>query len=72
MKRIKNTTEEAEVGFYVPLIDVFTLLNKFFESDQNIGIKIMHKLLPSIEDPSRKDFLMYNIAAKMTRLGKSV
>ena len=69
--RDKEDFSEVEVGLYCPLIDAFTLINKLFNKDFFSGINIMKKLLPHKQDITRKDFLTYNMASKMSRLGRS-
>ena len=53
------------------MIDAFMLLLKHFDADRQSGMNIMHKLLPPPEDPTREEFLMYYMAAKMSKIGKT-
>ena len=62
---------EVEVGLCCALIEVFALINKLFSKDFISGINIMNKLLPPQQDITRKDFLTYNMASKLARLGRS-
>lgn len=47
------------------------VLLKHFDSDRQSGMNIMHKLLPPVGDPTREEFLMYYMAAKMSKIGKT-
>lgn len=60
-----------EVGGYAPLIEAFMILLKFYDKDKHAGQDIMSKLLPPHGDPTRPEFLMYNMAAKMSKIGKA-
>ena len=63
--------EDVETGGFAPLIEAFMILLKFYEKDKHSGQEIMHKLLPPHGDPTRPEFLMYNMAAKMSKTGKA-
>ena len=69
--RKRDNMEDVETGGFAPLIEAFMILLKFYEKDHNAGQDIMHKLLPPHGDPTRPEFLMYNMAAKMSRTGKA-
>ena len=71
MLRNREDLYDLEVGGFAPLIDAFMILLKHFDKDRQSGMNIMHKLLPPHEDPTRLEFLMYNMAAKMSKLGKT-
>ena len=70
-RRNRDDLEDIEVGGYIPLIDAFVVLLKQYENDKQAGQDIMHKLLPPHEDPTRPEFLLYYMTAKMARTEKS-
>ena len=70
-RRKRDDMEDIEKGGFAPLIEAFMLLLKLFDKDKPSGQDIMSKLLPPQGDPTRPEFLMYNMAAKMSRTGKA-
>lgn len=69
--RKRDDMEDLEIGGYAPLIEAFMLLLKYYDQDKPAGMAIMNKLLPPHGDPTRSEFLMYNMAAKMSKIGKA-
>ena len=60
-----------ETGGYAPLIEAFMTILKYYDKDKKAGMDVMGKLLPPYGDPTRPEFLMYNMAAKLSKIGKA-